>query len=115
MFRNKLFIIMLLALATQMISCGCEDSKKKEVSTEQDDNANAFSSEALADLVEYERQKEGEGTEYNPWQTYGLKEMVDMEAAYSPINLIKAISITRLINAAAIVVNPTDFVFICAT
>ena len=81
MFRNKLFIIMLLALATQMISCGCKDSKKKEVSTEQDDNANAFSSEALADLVEYERQKEGEGTEYNPWQTYGLKEMVDMEAA----------------------------------
>ncbi len=79
--RNNLFIILSLAMSAMMLSCSCDDSKKKDVPTEQEDHANAFSSEALADLVEYERQKEGEGTEYNPWQSYGLKEMVDLAAA----------------------------------
>ena len=79
--KSKLFILMALCLSVLMSSCSCGDKKEKSESPENEENTNAFSAEALADLVEYERQKEGEGTEYNPWQSYGLKEMVDMAAA----------------------------------
>lgn len=81
MLKRKLFILMALVLPVLVVSCSCDKSKKKEDPAVQEEQSNAFSAEALADLVEYERQKEGEGTEYNPWQSYGLKEMVDMAAA----------------------------------
>jgi len=81
MLKRKLFILMALVLPMLMVSCSCGDGKKPEGASEPEEQSNAFSAEALADLVEYERQKEGEGTEYNPWQSYGLKEMVDLAAA----------------------------------
>lgn len=69
--------------AILLVSCGCGKTEKPVDNQEiiEDDLNAAFSSEALADIVEYERQKEGEGTEYNPWQSYGLTEMMDADAA----------------------------------
>ena len=43
------------------------------------ENVNAFSAEALADIVEYQRQKDGVGTDYNPWATYGFQELIDAD------------------------------------
>ncbi len=79
--KDKLLLSIALVACLFMLSCGCKSDPKAETPQEQDEQPNAFSAEALADLVEYERQKEGEGTEYNPWQSYGLKEMVDLDAA----------------------------------
>lgn len=78
--KNFLLSITFIACLL-MLSCGCKSDPKAEETQEQEEQPNAFSAEALADLVEYERQKEGEGTEYNPWQSYGLKEMVDLDDA----------------------------------
>lgn len=79
--KHKFLLFVALAASALICSCGCKDNQKTAEPVEQEEADNAFSAEALADLVEYERQKEGEGTEYNPWLTYGLKEMVDMDAA----------------------------------
>ena len=79
--KDKLLSGISLVVCSFVLSCGCKSDLKSENPQEQDEQPNAFSAESLADLVEYERQKEGEGTEYNPWQSYGLKEMVDQDVA----------------------------------
>jgi hypothetical protein len=79
--KDKFLLSIAFVACLLMLSCGCKSDPKAEVPQEQEEQPNAFSAEALADLVEYERQKEGEGTEYNPWQSYGLKEMVDFDDA----------------------------------
>mgnify|MGYP007069845330 CR=1 FL=1 len=70
------FAIQAICMLASCNSCGSDSTEETATndSTEID-----FSSEALADIVEYQRQKGG-GTEYNPWEGYGLKEMIDFAA-----------------------------------
>ena len=60
-------------------SCGSKKADKNEVAPDSLENVNAFSAEALADIVEYQRQKDGVGTDYNPWATYGFQELIDAD------------------------------------
>ena len=76
---KKIFYAFLFLTACLMYSCGCKDNKVQDEGVDSLENDNAFSAEALADIVEYQRQKDGEGTEYNPWASYGMVELVDVD------------------------------------
>ena len=76
---EKILYASLLLLACILTSCGCNESKVHEDGVDSLVNDDAFSAEALADIVEYQRQKDGEGTEYNPWTSYGFVELVDID------------------------------------
>ncbi len=73
------FIVLFCLLGILMWSCGNKkDGQNDIVENTENPEVNAFSAEALPEIVEYQRQKSSnEGTgEYNPWEMYGLKEMV---------------------------------------
>lgn len=80
--KKRFFITLAFVASIMLCACGGKTENNPEAEEQQEENSNAFSAEALAEIVDYQRQKsspEGSG-EYNPWTTYGLKEMVgDMD------------------------------------
>ena len=78
---KKLLYTFIFLAACLMTSCGCKEKKEQVEGVDSLEHSDAFSAEALADIVEYQRQKSGEGTEYNPWASYGLLELVDVDDA----------------------------------
>lgn len=76
--KTKYYLLLACLTSLLVYSCGKKEDNNKEVGEETTvENDAAFSADALAEIVEYQRQKSGEeGTgEYNPWLSYGLKEM----------------------------------------
>ena len=81
MKKSSFFI---LACLSAIIICACAGKKENKEEVEdriEADNDNAFSAEALPDIVDYQRQKSSQdGTgDFNPWEMYGFKELVSAD------------------------------------
>ncbi len=79
--KTKFFITVAFVAGLMVCACGGKKETTEVETPETEADVNAFSAEALPEIVEYQRQKsssEGAG-EYNPWEMYGLKEMVSAE------------------------------------
>ena len=79
---KKYCFIILAVVSVFVITASCSGNKASEQNPEEIEDSlmseNAFSADALPDLVSYQQQKsseEGVG-EYNPFESYGFKEMV---------------------------------------
>lgn len=82
-----LFYAFALMATISFASCNsCGSNSTEDNQTTNDSTEIDFSSEAMADIVEYQRQKSGEGTEYNPWEGLGLKELIDLSTEESDEN-----------------------------
>jgi len=77
--KTRIFITIAFIATLMVWACGGKTENNPDADIQQEEDVNAFSAEALAEIVDYQRQKsspEGSG-EYNPWSTYGLKEIMD--------------------------------------